>query len=167
MCVCERRTRSGLAAGVLSLPVVSHLRPSTPLVTPAALRRHPHRPPVQAVEVAAAIRGMPLKRAQAYLDNVLEHKEAIPFQTFKGGRGRHAQAKNLRVPGSLVGWPKAAVKAVQNLLANATANAESKALDLGAWQSILAPRCRWMGDEGGRLRRRAGLAWRLPTGRRR
>ena len=44
-----------------------------------------------AVEVAAAIRHMTVERAKSYLNNVLEHKEAIPFKHFKGGRGRHAQ----------------------------------------------------------------------------
>lgn len=84
-----------------------------------------------AVEVAAAIRGLELERAKTYLQHVLEEKEAIPFNRFKGGRGRHAQAKNLKVPGSLVGWPKNAVKAIQSLLLNAESNAESKGLDTG------------------------------------
>jgi large subunit ribosomal protein L17e len=82
-----------------------------------------------AVEVVAAVKGMTLVRAKAYLNNVLEKKEAIPYKHFTGGRGRHAQSKNLKAPGSLVGWPKNAVKAVLNLLKNAEANAESKTLD--------------------------------------
>ncbi len=45
------------------------------------------------VEVAAAIRGMDVKRAKVYLNNVLLQKEAIPFKIFKGGRGRHAQVR--------------------------------------------------------------------------
>jgi large subunit ribosomal protein L17e len=61
---------------------------------------------------------------------VLQHKEAIPFKHFKGGRGRHAQAKAMNTPGSLAGWPKNAVKAVLNLLENAQANGESKGLDI-------------------------------------
>lgn len=85
-----------------------------------------------AVEVVHAVRGMDLTRAKSYLGNVLEQKEAIPFQRFKGGRGRHAQAKNLKVPGSLVGWPKSAVKSVLSMLTNAEANAETKGLDLRA-----------------------------------
>lgn len=48
-----------------------------------------------AVEVAAAIRGMDVERAKSYLNNVLEHKEAVPFKHFKGGRGRHAQVSRL------------------------------------------------------------------------
>ena len=89
------------------------------------------------VEVASAVRGMPLERAKTYLQHVLDETEAIPFNRFKGGRGRHAQAKNLKVPGSLVGWPKNAVKAIQSLLLNAEANAESKGLDTGE----ILPQC--------------------------
>jgi len=81
------------------------------------------------VEVAAAIRGMTVERAKAYLKNVLQHKEAIPFKIFKGGRGRHAQAKNTATPGSLSGWPRNATKFVLNLVENAEANAVAKSLD--------------------------------------
>ena len=84
------------------------------------------------IEVAAAIRGMTLARAKTYLGHVLAQEEAVPFLRFKGGRGRHAQGKNLKVPGSLVGWPQAAVKAIQSILLNAEANAESKGLKTGA-----------------------------------
>lgn len=82
-----------------------------------------------AVEVMAAIKGKSLERALTYLGNVLEKKEAIPYKHFTGGRGRHAQSKNFKVPGSLVGWPKNTVKAVISLLENAKANAETKAMD--------------------------------------
>jgi hypothetical protein len=30
---------------------------------------------------------------QAYLEAVLAHKEAIPYNQHKGGRGRHAQVR--------------------------------------------------------------------------
>lgn len=36
---------------------------------------------------------MPLRRAQKYLKNVIEHKECVPFRRFNGGVGRCAQAK--------------------------------------------------------------------------
>ena len=85
-----------------------------------------------AVEVVHAVRGMKLSRAKQFLANVLLRKEAVPFLRFKGARSRHAQAKNMRVPGSLCGWPTNAVKAVQSLLANAEANAAAKDLDADA-----------------------------------
>lgn len=81
------------------------------------------------VEVAAAVKNMPLQRAKKYLAAVLEHKEAIPIRNSKGGRGRHAQAKAFNTPGSLCFWPKNASKVVLGLLENAEANAVSKGLD--------------------------------------
>jgi len=36
---------------------------------------------------------MKLTKAYAYLGNVLEHNQAIPFRRFSGGVGRTAQAK--------------------------------------------------------------------------
>ena len=43
------------------------------------------------VEVAQAVKHKTLTRAKAYLKNVLAHKEAIPINTHKLGRGRPAQ----------------------------------------------------------------------------
>merc|ERR1712072_114849 len=48
-------------------------------------------------ETCLAIRGMMLKKAQSYLQHVLEKKEAIPFRRYCGGVGRTSQAKK-RVP---------------------------------------------------------------------
>lgn len=44
-------------------------------------------------EASRAIKGMPLRRAQKYLKNVIEFKECVPFRRFNGGVGRCAQAK--------------------------------------------------------------------------
>lgn len=44
-------------------------------------------------ETARAIKNMPLRRAQKYLKNVIEHKECVPFRRFNGGVGRCTQAK--------------------------------------------------------------------------
>ncbi|XP_030759864.1 60S ribosomal protein L17-like [Sitophilus oryzae] len=74
------------------------------------------------VETANAVRGMTVQRAEAYLKNVLAHKECVPFKIFKGGIGKCAQAKQFR---TIIGrWPKNAVKCVQDLLRNAISNAE-------------------------------------------
>ncbi|XP_020970112.1 60S ribosomal protein L17-2-like, partial [Arachis ipaensis] len=45
-------------------------------------------------ETAFAIRKLPLVKAKRYLEDVLAHKQAIPFRRFCGGVGRTAQAKN-------------------------------------------------------------------------
>lgn len=73
-------------------------------------------------ETAAAISGMKLKKALAYLENVKEHKECIPFRRFKGGVGRTAQAKVFGVTQGR--WPAKSVKFITELLKNAEANAE-------------------------------------------
>jgi ribosomal protein L22 len=61
--------------------------------------------------------------------------EAIPIRVSKGGRGRHAQAKAFKTPGSLCFWPKNATRAVLDLLTNAAANAETKVRSRGGGSS--------------------------------
>merc|ERR1712083_839963 len=78
-------------------------------------------------ETAQAIKKMPLNRATAYLKNVLNKTEIIPFRRFMGGVGRHAQAK---VHGTTQGsWPKKSAEFLLHLLKNAESNAEYKGLD--------------------------------------
>merc|ERR1711996_77363 len=78
-------------------------------------------------ETAQAIKKMPLNRATAYLKNVIEQKEIIPFRRFMGGVGRHAQAK---VHGTAQGrWPLKSAEFMLHLLKNAESNAEYKGLD--------------------------------------
>ncbi|CAE7942922.1 RPL17, partial [Symbiodinium sp. KB8] len=76
----------------------------------------------QCREVGAAINGMGLSAAQRYLQDVLDHKRAVPFLRFTGGIGRHAQAKLMKVPGSKVAWPEKASRHFLDLLNNAEAN---------------------------------------------
>ncbi len=75
-------------------------------------------------EIMGAIRGMKFNKAVAYLEDVLNKKQAIPYTVFNRGCGRSAQAKNLKVAGSLVRWPQKATKMILALLQNAKANAE-------------------------------------------
>ncbi|KAF0446793.1 50S ribosomal protein L22 [Gigaspora margarita] len=44
-------------------------------------------------EIANALAGKILSKPMKYLEDVKEHKQAIPFRRFKGGVGRCAQAK--------------------------------------------------------------------------
>ena len=75
-------------------------------------------------ETAQAIKKMPLHRATAYLKNVLNKTEIIPFRRFMGGIGRHAQAK---VHGTSQGrWPKKSAEFLLHMLKNAESNAEYK-----------------------------------------
>ncbi|KAL8218851.1 hypothetical protein R6Q57_022224 [Mikania cordata] len=82
-------------------------------------------------ETAHAIRKLPLIKAKRYLEDVLAHKQAIPFTRFCGGVGRTAQAKNRHSNGQ-GRWPAKSAKFILDLLKNAESNAEVKGLDVDA-----------------------------------
>ncbi len=75
-------------------------------------------------EIGNAIKGRTLNNAKAYLANVLEYKDAIPFTKYTGGIGRHAVAKQYKAPGDKVSWPQKATKSFLDLLTNVGSNAE-------------------------------------------
>jgi large subunit ribosomal protein L17e len=81
-------------------------------------------------ETAAAISGMKLTKAFAYLKDVQEHKQAVPFRRFNGGVGRCAQAKAFKTTQGR--WPVKSAKFLLDLLENAKANAVSKGLNVDA-----------------------------------
>lgn len=81
-------------------------------------------------EITHFLKGMPVKKAQTYLERVLKFEAVIPFVKFTGGIGRKAMAKNINAPGSIGRFPVKAVGVVKDLLTNAAANAESKGLDV-------------------------------------
>lgn len=78
-------------------------------------------------EVAATIAGYKLEKALSFLNDVKEHKQAVPFRRFAGGIGRTAQGKPHGV--SRARWPVKSVEFVLGLLKNAESNAEVKGLD--------------------------------------
>ncbi|PPS10529.1 hypothetical protein GOBAR_AA10112 [Gossypium barbadense] len=82
-------------------------------------------------ETAFAIRKLPLVKAKRYLEDVMAHKQAIPFRRFCGGVGRTAQAKNRHSNGQ-GRWPVKSAKFILDLLKNAESNAEVKGLDVDA-----------------------------------
>merc|ERR1712183_722274 len=71
-----------------------------------------------------------LKKAQSYLQHVVEKTEAIPFRRYCGGVGRTSQAKNAGSTNGQARWPKKSAEFVLNLLSNAEANAELKDLEV-------------------------------------
>lgn len=78
-------------------------------------------------ETARVVRGMKLKKAIKYMEDVLEHKQCIPYRRFTGHVGRTTQAK---IHGVTQGrFPEKSVKHVYQLLKNLLANAEAKGLD--------------------------------------
>ncbi|KAF2816045.1 60S ribosomal protein L17 [Mytilinidion resinicola] len=78
-------------------------------------------------ETAQAINGWKLPRAIAYLENVIEHKEAVPMRRYAGSTGRSAQGKQFGV--SKARWPVKSAEFLLGLLKNAEANADTKGLD--------------------------------------
>ena len=74
-------------------------------------------------ETAFAIRKLALGKAKRYLEDVLAHKQAIPFRRFCRGVGRTAQAKNRHSNGQ-GRWPVKSAKFILDLLKNAESNAE-------------------------------------------
>merc|ERR1712226_1733458 len=78
-------------------------------------------------ETAMAIRGMELNRAKKYLEDVIAHKDIVPFRRFTTGPGHHAQCKNHTW--AIGRWPEKSCRFLLKLLQNAEANAESKGLD--------------------------------------
>ena len=74
-------------------------------------------------ETAHAIRKLPLLKAKRYLEDVLVHKQAIPFRRFCRGVGRTAQAKSRHSNGQ-GRWPVKSAKFILDLLKNAESNAE-------------------------------------------
>ncbi|PIO77299.1 ribosomal protein L22 [Teladorsagia circumcincta] len=79
-------------------------------------------------ETAMALRNMPLRRAQRFLENVKEQKEIVPFLRFNGGVGRKAQCKQWNTTQGR--WPKKSAEFLLDLLKNAESNAEYKGLDV-------------------------------------
>merc|ERR1712093_269834 len=78
-------------------------------------------------ETAQAINGWKLQRAVAFLENVKEHKEAVPMRRYAGSTGRTAQGKQFGV--SKARWPAKSAEFLLSLLKNAEANADTKGLD--------------------------------------
>ncbi|UKJ90592.1 60S ribosomal protein L17 [Theileria orientalis] len=79
-------------------------------------------------ETASAIKGMLVKDAKRYLNDVIERKRCVPFRKFRGGVGRCAQAKQFKVTQGR--WPEKSCRFLLDLLTNLEANAEVKGLDM-------------------------------------
>ncbi|GKF12032.1 60S ribosomal protein L17-2-like protein, partial [Tanacetum coccineum] len=74
-------------------------------------------------ETAYALRKMSLIKAKRYLEDVLVHKQAIPFTRSCRGVGRADQANNRHSNGQ-GRWPAKSAKFILDLLKNAESNAE-------------------------------------------
>ncbi|KAA0157097.1 hypothetical protein FNF29_00449 [Cafeteria roenbergensis] len=80
-------------------------------------------------EVAAAIRGMNIHEAIAYLNRVLEKQAGIPARVHTGGCGRHGVGKLVNAPGNCVMFPTKPTKAMIWILNNVLAGKTCEKLD--------------------------------------
>jgi large subunit ribosomal protein L17e len=71
---------------------------------------------------------MLVKKAEAYLNDVLAHKRCVPFTKYEGSTGRTGQAKEWGLTKGR--WPEKSVRIVLSLIKNAISNAETKRLDV-------------------------------------
>ena len=79
-------------------------------------------------ETAMAIKGLSLARAKKYLQDVIDHKDCVPFRKFTGGPSRPAQAKR---HGTTQGrWPEKSCRFLLDMLQNAESNAEFNGLEV-------------------------------------
>jgi len=98
-------------------------------------------------ETCQAVKGLSLKRAKAYLNDVIKHKDCIPFRRFADDAGRTAQAK---VHNATQGrWPEKSCRHLLDLLQNAESNAEVQGLDV---ESLFVSHCQ--ANMAPKLRRR-------------
>merc|ERR1711937_102577 len=78
-------------------------------------------------ETAMSVRGMGLRRAQKFLKDVIDHKQAVAFHRFCGGVGRKAMGKAAK-SSSQCRWPEKSCRYLLDLLQNAESNAEVRGL---------------------------------------
>lgn len=71
---------------------------------------------------------MYVRKAEAYLKEVLQHKKCIPFTRYNKSMGRTGQA--LQAGFTKGRWPEKSIRVVLDLLKNAIANGESKKLNI-------------------------------------
>ncbi|KAI9686729.1 MAG: 60S ribosomal protein L17 [Bathelium mastoideum] len=78
-------------------------------------------------ETAQAINGWKVSRALNYLENVKQHKEAVPMRRYAGSAGRTAQGKQFDIIKAR--WPVKSANFLLSLLKNAVSNADTGGLD--------------------------------------
>eukprot|EP00834_Sanchytrium_tribonematis_P001260 NODE_29_length_37665_cov_1.081563.p21 type:complete len:189 gc:universal NODE_29_length_37665_cov_1.081563:32630-33196(+) len=79
-------------------------------------------------ETANALKGMKLKKAVYYLNDVKAHKRCIPFRQFNRGVGRTPQCKEWKHTQGR--WPEKSCDFLLSVLKNLESNAEKKGLNV-------------------------------------
>jgi len=109
--------------------------------------------------IAREIKGMTASDAVAYLEDVIEGKQSVPFKSHNSGVGHRKDIE---------GWdagrfPEKASEAFQDLLENAIGNADNQGFD-GESMEILHVAAHKVGESPGRKPRAMGraTAWNSP-----
>lgn len=100
-------------------------------------------------EIGQAIKGKSLDKAQAYLENVLTYKEAIPYTKYTGGIGRHSVGRKYGACGDKVSFPQKATKTFLDLIVNLKSNSEASGLDV---EKVIITHCNC--NQAPKMRRR-------------
>lgn len=79
--------------------------------------------PKHAMEICREIKGMSVKRAKAFLNNVIAHTEFVEFRRYNKQMPHRSQGK----PGR---WPIKASGYILKIIENAESNAEQKGFDV-------------------------------------
>ena len=99
-----------------------------PETTAKAMAYELHISPKHALEVCKAIKGKKVEDAEAYLEDVLDMRVAVPFKRYKKKVAHRRGLKNWYAGR----YPMKATDEILKLLRNAKGNAEYKGLDLDA-----------------------------------
>jgi len=105
-----------------------------PETTTKAMASELHISPKHAREVCRAVRGKKVEDAEAYLENVLDMKEAVPFKRYKK-KVAHRRGLKRWYAGR---YPMKATDEILKLIRGAKSNAEYKGLDpeaLRVWRA--------------------------------
>lgn len=84
-----------------------------------------HISPKATREICKSLRGMRVKNAQAFLEDVIALKRAVPFRRYR----RNVAHRHGLVGADAGRYPQKSAKAVLEVLKNAMANAEYKGLE--------------------------------------
>ncbi|ADD03807.1 50S ribosomal protein L22 [Natrialba magadii ATCC 43099] len=130
-----------------------------PNTTAKAMLRERHMSHKHSKEIARELKGRTVGNAQAYLQDVIDEKQSVPFKSHNTGAGHRSDIE---------GWdagkyPEKASEAFLDLLENVAANADSQGFD-GESMEIAHVAAHKVGESVGRKPRAMGRAsaWNTP-----
>ncbi|SIR80770.1 50S ribosomal protein L22 [Natronorubrum thiooxidans] len=130
-----------------------------PDATAKAMLRERHMSHKHSKEVARELKGRSVENAQAYLQDVIDQKQSVPFKSHNTGAGHRSDVE---------GWdagkyPEKVSEAFLDLLENVESNADHQGFD-GASMEIAHVAAHKVGESVGRKPRAMGRAsaWNTP-----